>query len=85
MWGVGEASPSAKPVVFAYPLCVDTPPKGGHAHISAEALSGQRPQRPLNNPSLKGVVTPASEPGRLQKRPSVATSLCSSLPSGFFA
>ncbi|WP_290763683.1 RluA family pseudouridine synthase [Fibrobacter sp. UBA4297] len=24
----------------------DTPPKGGHAHISAEALSGQRPQRP---------------------------------------
>jgi len=67
MWGVGEASPSAKPVVFAYPLCVDTP------------------QRPLNNPSLKGVVTPASEPGRLQKRPSVATSLCSSLPSGFFA
>lgn len=23
-----------------------TPPKGGHAHISAEALSGQRPQRP---------------------------------------
>ena len=38
MWGVGEASPSAKPVVFAFPLCVDTP------------------QRPLNNPSLKGTV-----------------------------
>ena len=66
----------------ATPSSGGTPPKGGHAHISAEALSGQRPQRPLNNPSLKDVVTPASVPGRLQKRPSVATSLCSSLPSG---
>ena len=27
-----------------------TPPKGGHAHISAEALSGQRPQRPEPHP-----------------------------------
>ena len=35
---MGEASPSAKPVVFAYPLCGDTP------------------QRPVNNPSLKGTV-----------------------------
>ena len=28
----------------------DTPPKGGHAHISAEALSGQRPQLPVPHP-----------------------------------
>jgi len=30
----------------ATPSSGGTPPKGGHAHISAEALSGQRPQRP---------------------------------------
>ena len=44
----GEGIPlaSAAEAAPATPSSGDTPPKGGHAHISAEALSGQRPQRP---------------------------------------
>ena len=44
----GESLPlaSAAEAAPATPSSGDTPPKGGHAHISAEALSGQRPQRP---------------------------------------
>ncbi len=44
----GEGLPlaSADDAASATPSSGDTPPKGGHAHISAEALSGQRPQRP---------------------------------------
>ena len=45
----GESLPlaSAAEAAPATPSSGDTPPKGGHAHISAEALSGQRPQRPV--------------------------------------
>ena len=44
----GESLPlaSAAEAAPATPSSGDTPPKGGHVHISAEALSGQRPQRP---------------------------------------
>ena len=44
----GESLPlaSAAEAAPATPSSGATPPKGGHAHVSAEALSGQRPQRP---------------------------------------
>ncbi len=41
-----ESANSAADAATATPSSGDTPPKGGHAHVSAEALSGQRPQRP---------------------------------------
>ena len=48
----GESLPlaSAANAASATPSSGDTPPKGGHAHISAEALSGQRPQLPVPHP-----------------------------------
>ena len=44
----GESLPlaPAADAAPATPSSGDTLPKGGHTHISAEALSGQRPQRP---------------------------------------
>ncbi len=52
----GESLPlaSADDAASATPSSGDTPPKGGHAHISAEALSGQRPQRPENPEAENG-------------------------------
>ena len=47
----GEGLPLAPATASATPSSGDTPPKGGHAHVSAEALSGQRPQRPENSGS----------------------------------
>ena len=65
---------SAAEAAPATPSSGATPPKGGHAHVSAEALSGQRPLGASNSPAPKSKPIGAHTSSTLSYKPKITLS-----------